>query len=191
MPSIATVTRGIAAAFGMAVLMAGGSAAAADGRTAHDFTFIGIEGGSLPMRDFAGRPVLVVNTASLCGFTRQYAGLQELWERYRGRGLVVLGVPSDDFGGQEPGDEAEIKRFCEVNFGIDFPMTAKKRVTGDDAHPFYLWAADLAGPEGRPAWNFHKYLVGPDGDLVASFPTRTEPTSETVVAAVEALLERP
>lgn len=189
MPSFRCARGAIAALVGLAALVAADAASAVDRRTAHDFTFTAIEGGPLAMRDYAGRPVLVVNTASECGFTRQYAGLQELWQRYRERGLVVLGVPSDDFGGQEPGDEAEIKRFCEVNFGIDFPMTAKKRVRGDDAHPFYVWAGERAGVGGRPAWNFHKYLVGPEGDLAASFPTRTEPTSEAVTAAIEALLE--
>jgi len=116
-----------------------GLAKAADGkpRTAHDFAFNSIDGDPLPMASFAGKAVMVVNTASQCGFTRQYADLQDLWSRYQDKGFVLLGVPSNDFGGQEPGSEAEIKQFCEVNFDVDFPLTEKAHVRGDDAHPFY------------------------------------------------------
>jgi glutathione peroxidase len=158
--------------------------------TAHDFTFTSIDGEPLPLSSFAGRAVLVVNTASFCGFTRQYAGLQALWERYRDRGLVVLGVPSNDFGGQEPGSEAEIKKFCEVNFDVDFPLTKKAQVVGPDAHPFYRWAAEQLGAAAVPRWNFHKYLVGPDGRLVAWFPTATEPGAPEVADAIEASIAR-
>jgi glutathione peroxidase len=156
--------------------------------TAYDFTFISIEGDHLPLSDFQGQVLLVVNTASFCGFTRQYDDLQEVWQRYRDRGLVVLGVPSNDFGSQEPGTEAEIKDFCEINFAIDFPMTEKVGVKGEDAHPFYRWAKDELGADARPRWNFHKYLVGPDGHLVGWFPTATKPTSDKVVNAIEAQL---
>ena len=153
--------------------------------TAHRFSFEAIAGGPLALSDYAGKAVLVVNTASFCGFTRQYEGLQRLWERYRDRGLVVLGVPSNDFGGQEPGSAAEIKAFCEVTYGIDFPMTSKVEVKGPSAHPFYRWAgAEL----GAPRWNFHKYLVGPDGGLRAAFGTRVEPDDESLGAAIEAAL---
>jgi glutathione peroxidase len=156
--------------------------------TAHAFTFTSIEGEALPLSRFAGRTVLVVNTASQCGFTHQYAGLQDLWQRYRDRGLIVLGVPSNDFGGQEPGTEAEIKTFCEVNFDVDFPMTAKVQVTGEGAHPFYRWAADQFGVMAKPRWNFHKYLIGPDGHAVDWFSTATAPTADTVIRAIEAQL---
>jgi len=166
------------------------AAAAESGRSAHDFTFTAIEGGPLPLSRFSGKVVLVVNTASFCGFTPQYKGLQAIWERYRERGFVVLGVPSNDFGGQEPGTETEIKTFCEVNYDIDFPMTAKVEVRGANAHPFYKWAAGRVGPAGTPRWNFHKYLIGPDGDLVTWFSTKTEPTSGEVTAAIEAQLAR-
>jgi glutathione peroxidase len=159
--------------------------------TAHEFAFPGLEGGALPLADFAGRPVLVVNTASRCGFTYQYEALQALYERYRDRGLVVLGVPSNDFGGQELASEAAVKDFCEVNFGIDFPMTAITRVRGADRHPFYAWAARALGAAQAPRWNFHKYLVGGDGRLAAAFGTGVEPTSARVTAAVEALLPPP
>ena len=156
--------------------------AAAD---AHRFAFTSIEGEALPLSSFAGKAVLLVNTASRCGFTPQYDGLQALWERYRDRGLVVLGVPSNDFGGQEPGSEAEIKEFCEVNFAVNFPLTAKTRVRGEEAHPFYRWAIERLGSEAAPQWNFHKYLIDPQGRLVAWFPTRTEPGAEEVTRAIE------
>ena len=159
--------------------------------TAHDFEFTAIEGGPLPMAAFEGKVLLVVNTASRCGFTRQYGGLQAVWERYRGKGLVVLGVPSNDFGNQEPGTETKIKEFCEVNFNVDFPMTTKVRVKGDGAHPFYRWAADELGPAAQPRWNFHKYLIAPDGRLVAWFASPTSPTSEKVRRAIEAHLPKP
>jgi glutathione peroxidase len=152
---------------------------------AFGFSFTSIEGQPLPLSEFEGRTVLVVNTASRCGFTHQYADLQKLWEQYRDRGLIVLGVPSNDFGGQEPGNEAKIKEFCEVNFNIDFPMTTKQHVKGASAHPFYLWAAEKLGAEAAPRWNFHKYLVAPDGRLVAWFATATSPNSEPVIEAVE------
>ncbi len=155
---------------------------------AHAFGFTSIEGESLPLEGFAGKAVLVVNTASRCGFTRQYGDLQAVWERFRARGLVVLGVPSNDFGGQEPGSEAQIKEFCEVNFSVDFPMTEKVRVTGAQAHPFYRWARTTLGADAAPRWNFHKYLVAPDGRLVAWFPTRTRPDAEAVIRAIEANL---
>ena len=157
--------------------------------TAYDFTFTSIEGDHLPLSNFKGQVLLIVNTASFCGFTRQYDDLQDVWQRYRDRGLVVLGVPSNDFGNQEPGTEAEIKDFCEVNFAIDFPMTKKVRVSGESAHPFYRWAADQLGVGARPQWNFHKYLVGPDGRLVGWFSTATKPTSNEVTNAIEAQLD--
>ncbi|MEK9797415.1 MAG: glutathione peroxidase [Alphaproteobacteria bacterium] len=163
-------------------------AAEGDTASAHDFTFTAIEGDPLPFAQFAGKAVLVVNTASQCGFTPQYAELADLWARYRDKGLVVLAVPSNDFGGQEPGNESEIKEFCEVNYGIDFPMTDKEHVKGADAHPFYKWAASHFGPLSKPRWNFHKYLVAPDGQLAGWFSTITSPTSDKVVRAIEAQL---
>lgn len=155
--------------------------------SAHDFDFVSIEGDPLPMSTYKGKAVLVVNTASLCGFTPQYKGLQALWERYRDKGLVVLGVPSNDFGDQEPGSDAKIKEFCEVNFAVDFPMTSKVAVTGDAAHPFYKWAA---AAKGAPKWNFHKYVIAPDGTLFQAFGTKTEPESAELGAAIEAVLPR-
>jgi glutathione peroxidase len=128
--------------------------------------------------------VLVVNTASRCGFTYQYEQLQALWERHRDDGLVVLGVPSRDFR-QELADEKAVKEFCSVNFAIDFPMTAITRVSGDGAHPFYAWAARQAG---APRWNFHKYLVAPDGRLAGAWGSGTEPTDPAISAAMRPFL---
>jgi glutathione peroxidase len=158
------------------------SAAETSKRTAHSFEFTSIEGQPLPMKSFSGKAVLLVNTASLCGFTRQYNDLQAVWER------VVLGVPSNDFGNQEPGKETEIKQFCEVNFNVDFPMTSKVHVKGDGAHPFYRWASRELGPIAQPRWNFHWYLISPEGQLVGWFSTPTSSRSDRVLRAIEAQL---
>jgi len=151
---------------------------------------VSIDGAPLPAETLDDKVVLLVNTASFCGFTHQYDGLQALWRRYRDRDFVLLGVPSNDFGGQEPGTEDEIKRFCEVNFAIDFPMTEKMAVKGPDAHALYRWAAEATGPDGVPRWNFHKILIGRDGRLAAWFPTRTAPDDPALTAAIESVLER-
>ena len=161
---------------------------ASDVKTAHAFTFQAIEGGDLPLSRFAGKAVLVVNTASNCGFTPQYSALQDVWSRYRDKGLVVLGVPSNDFGGQEPGSAMKIKEFCEVNFNVDFPMTGKVRIRDDTPHPFYAWALKELGGIAKPRWNFHKYLVAPDGRLVEWFSSPTSPLSNKVIKAIEANL---
>lgn len=171
-----------------AAVIAPGPAGAATGKTAHEFTFTSIEGEPLSMKQFAGKAVLVVNTASRCGFTPQYEGLQTLWETYREQGLVVLGVPSGDFGNQELSSSGKIKEFCEVNFAIDFPLTEKTEVSGDRAHPFYAWAGAELGAAAKPRWNFHKYLVGKDGRLITWFSTTTGPSSERVQTAIEAAL---
>ena len=139
--------------FALAAAAVPGGALAA---TAHAFSFENIDGGTIDLSGFAGRPVLVVNTASRCGFTYQYDGLQALYDRYRDRGFVVLAVPSDDFGGQELDTEAEVKDFCEVNFALDIPMTGITTVRGRSAHPFYRWALRELGTAGQPRWNFHK-----------------------------------
>ncbi len=159
--------------------------------TAHDFSFTTLDGQPLPLKSFAGQVVLVVNTASRCGFTPQYTALQTLWETYRDRGLIVLGVPSNDFGGQEPGTASEIKSFCEINFRVNFPLTAKEVVSGNQAHPFYRWVADQVGILGLPRWNFYKYVIAPDGRLVAWFSSLTSPESSGVRAAIEAVLPPP
>ena len=157
--------------------------------TAYDFDFVAIDGQPLPLRQFAGKAVLVVNTASMCGYTPQYADLQALWEEYRDRGLVVLGVPSNDFGGQEPGSAEQIKDFCEVNFAVDFPMTDKQEVTAPRRTLLPVGRREL-GSAAAPRWNFHKYLVAPDGQLADWFSTSTSPRSERVVKAVQAVLPK-
>lgn len=172
----------------IAAWLAMADAGSAEPRSAHDFSFTSIDGEPMPMRAFAGRAVLVVNTASFCGFTPQYEDLQALWHDYRERGLVVLGVPSKDFGQQEPSSEAEIKEFCEVNFAIDFPMTEKQQVIGDQAHPLFKYIVAQLGPQAAPRWNFFKYLVTPDGALTGAWPSRVSPTSPEIVGAIEAAL---
>lgn len=154
--------------------------------SAHQFSFPGRDGGEVKLADFAGRPVLVVNVASECGYTPQYAAMQKLW-RERGDELVVLGVPSNDFGAQEPGSEAEIKTFCETRYGVDFPMTAKQTVIGGTAHPFYRWVVEQAGEGAAPKWNFHKILIGPDGELAGLWPSKVEPDSSEIAAAIDDL----
>lgn len=156
--------------------------------SAHDFRFSGIAGEDLPLSAFAGKAVLVVNTASHCGYTPQYADMQALWRRYRERGLVVLGVPSNDFGAQEPGDEAQIEAFCQSNYQVDFPIAAKQVVIGGDAHPFYRWIVDEFGEAAAPKWNFHKYLVAPDGSLAGLWPSEVAPLDDEIRAAIERLL---
>ncbi|MDX1487295.1 MAG: glutathione peroxidase [Acidiferrobacterales bacterium] len=132
---------------------------------------------------YQGKVVLVVNTASKCGFTYQYEGLEALYENYRERGFVVIGFPSNDFGGQEPGTEKEIQRFCRLTYSIRFPMFEKIHVRQEKPHPLYQKLATLAGE--YPAWNFHKYLLGRDGSLVASYPSDIEPSSPQLVHAIE------
>jgi glutathione peroxidase len=167
-------------------LMAGEAMAAEP--TAFDFRMEAIEGGPLDLGAFRGRPMLVVNTASFCGYTSQYAGLQRLHERYGPRGLVVLGVPSQEFN-QESGDNARIKEFCETNYNVGFPMTALARLRGPEAAPLYAFLAERGG--GSPRWNFHKYLVARDGRAVRGFPTRTGPEAPELLHAIEAALAMP
>lgn len=137
--------------------------------------------------EYAGKVLLVVNTASQCGYTPQYGGLEALYRKYKARGLVVLGFPSNDFGGQEPGSNREIAAFCVNQYAIDFPMFAKIPVKGKEAHPFYAQLAKTTGT--APRWNFHKYLIDRSGSKVMSFDTRLEPTDPGLVAAIERLLE--
>jgi glutathione peroxidase len=158
-------------------------------RTAYDFSFKSIDGGPLPLSSFKGKAVLVVNVASACGLTPQYSGLEALWKEKGGKGLVVLGVPANDFGAQEPGTENEIKTFCETRFAVDFPMTAKEHVIGADAHPFYKWIAGELGEDAAPKWNFHKYLIGKDGTIAGTFGSRTEPGDAAMNAAIDAALK--
>jgi glutathione peroxidase len=168
-------------------LAASSTLAAAQGvsrMTAYAFSFSGLKGGEIKLADFAGKPILVVNTASQCGYTPQYAGLQELWKRFHERGLMIVGVPSNDFGGQEPGGAAEIEHTAQGSYGVAFPLAAKAEIRGANPHPFYKWAA-AEKPLELPRWNFHKYLIGRDGHIAASFATQVEPTDPKVLAAIE------
>ena len=157
---------------------------------AYDFEFTSIEGDKLPLAQYRGRPVLVVNTASFCGYTSQYQDLEALWRKYRERGHVVIGVPSNDFGAQEPGTASEIKQFCEGTYAVDFPLTDKQEVVGAKAHPFFRWIADELGDAGAPRWNFHKYLVAPDGSLAGAWPSRVRPTDAEITGKIEGLLAK-
>jgi glutathione peroxidase len=157
--------------------------------TAYAFTFAGLTGSDIRLADHAGKPILIVNTASLCGYTPQFTGLQQLWSRFRDRGLLVVGVPSNDFGGQEPGDAERISQTAEKEYGVNFPMAAKASVRGPEQHPFYRWAA-AERPLETPRWNFHKYLIGRDGRIAAVFATAVEPMDARIANAVVKELSR-
>jgi glutathione peroxidase len=174
---------GTAAVIPLAPRAASAQAPAMSRATAFAFAFKGLDGKDIRLSEQTGRPVLVVNTASLCGYTPQYAGLETLWARYRARGLLVLGVPSNDFGGQEPGGTSEIHGTAHRH-GVTFPLTEKVAVKGEAAHPFFRWAA-IQRPAETPRWNFHKYLVGRDGTLAAAFASAVEPTDPRVITAIE------
>jgi glutathione peroxidase len=156
--------------------------------SAHAFTFKSLEGKPMPLAQFAGKPMVIVNTASKCGFTPQYEGLEALWQAKRDKGLVILGVPSNDFAGQEPGSASEIQSFCQVRYGVDFPLTEKVHVKGAEAHPLFRWIGDEGGFLAKPHWNFYKYLIGPDGQFVDWFSSITAPGSGRFNRAVEKLL---
>jgi len=174
----------------LATAAIGSTAMAADTGSAYQFSFVSIDGKPMPLSDFKGKTVLVVNTASQCGFTPQYTQLENLWKKYKDKGLVIVGVPSNDFGGQEPGSNAEIKKFCEGNYDVDFPLTSKYDVKGPEAHPFYQWAAATGGDAAVPKWNFHKLLLDQNGKLIAEFPTKTKPDAPEVTQAIEASLPK-
>jgi glutathione peroxidase len=156
--------------------------------SAHDFDFKTIDGKPLPMRQFAGKAVLVVNVASFCGLTPQYSDLQKLHEAFGPKGLVVLGVPSNDFGAQEPKTEPEIAKFCETSYGVTFPMTSKEKVIGVGAHALYRWVVAQAGEDAAPKWNFHKYLIGKKGDLLETFGSRVSPAAPEIKKSIEQAL---
>ena len=137
---------------------------------------------------YKGKTILLVNVASKCGFTKQYAGLQELYEKYRDKDFYVIGVPSNQFGGQEPGSNAEIKNFCETNFNITFPLTDKVDVKGDNAHEIYKWAKKNYGNSAVPKWNFHKILINKDGKIHETFGSFTDPLSKKIITNIENIL---
>lgn len=158
--------------------------------TAFDFTLKKLTGGDLKLSGYAGKPLLIVNTASKCGFTPQYAGLEEIWKAHKKDGLIVLGVPSNDFANQEPGSEKDIAQFCETNYGVDFPMAAKEHVAGSRAHPLFKFLAGEGGFMAAPRWNFYKYLVGRDGHLKTWFSSFTNPASLRFKRAVAQIVAK-
>ena len=152
-----------------------------------DFKINSITGEVINLSDFKGKPVLIVNTASYCGFTKQYDDMQELWEKYRDKGLVVLGIPSNSFN-QEKNTNDEVKEFCEVKFNIDFPITEITEVKGKNAHEIYKWAKDNYGKSAVPKWNFYKILINKEGKIEDTFASLTKPTSNKIVKKIEDLL---
>ena len=153
-----------------------------------DFEIKDIENNVLNLSTFKNKTILLVNVASNCGFTKQYDDLQKLYEKYNNKGLVVLGVPSNQFGGQEPGSNKEIKDFCEANFNITFPITSKYEVKGKNAHPIYIWAKENYGNSAIPKWNFHKILINKEGKVEDTFSSFTEPMSKKLINKIENIL---
>ncbi len=163
----------------------------APAQNAYNFEFSAIDGKTIKLSDFKGKVILIVNTASHCGYTGQYKELQELYSTYKDKGLVVLGVPSADFGGQEFDSEDKVQDFTEKKFSVTFPLTAISSVKGKDAHPFYKWAGDQGGFLSGPKWNFHKYIIAKNGDYVTSFATTTSPKAPSVIKVIEEQLAKP
>ena len=153
-----------------------------------DFKINSITGDVIDLNNFKGNPVLIVNTASYCGFTKQYDDMQELWEKYRDRGLVVLGVPSNSFN-QEKTKNNEVKEFCEVNFNINFPLTEITDVKGDNSHEIYKWAKENYGKSAVPKWNFYKILINKEGKIEDTYASLTNPTSKKIIKKIESLLD--
>ena len=153
----------------------------------HDFNIESISGEEIVLADYKDKVVLLVNTASQCGFTPQYAGLQKIYDRYKDDGFVVLGVPSDDFN-QELSNDDDVKKFCEIRYGVNFPLTSIQKIKGDTAHPLYKWISGNTSVIGQPRWNFHKYLISKEGQILNWFSSMTSPTSEGLLKQVEQAL---
>ena len=158
-------------------------------KLAYDFSFKDLNGSNLNLNEFKNKVIVVVNVASQCGFTKQYDDMQKIWEKYQSNGIIILGVPSNDFGNQEPGSSTEIKNFCEAKFGITFPMTEKINVKGDNAHLFYKWAKKNYGKPAVPKWNFHKIIIGKDGKIHDTFASITNPSSKKFIKSIKKALE--
>jgi glutathione peroxidase len=154
----------------------------------YDLKIKSITGDELNITGMKGKTILLVNVASKCGFTKQYEELQQLYDNFKDKGLIVIGIPSNQFGGQEPGSESEIKNFCETNFNITFPMTSKYDVKGDNAHPIYLWAKETYGNSTVPKWNFHKILINKEGKVEDTFVSFTNPLSKKIINKLEQIL---
>ena len=157
-------------------------------KLAYDFHFNDLDGSPLSLSDYKDKVIIVVNVASQCGFTKQYEDMQNIWEKYQSKGIVMLGIPSNDFGDQEPGSSKDIKNFSEAKFGITFPMAEKVSVKGSDAHPFYIWAHKNHGKSAIPKWNFHKIIIDKEGKVAETFTSLTNPSSNKFIKALEKLI---
>jgi glutathione peroxidase len=157
-------------------------------KTLFDFKISSINGDEINFSNFKGKTLLLVNVASKCGFTKQYSDLQNLYDNYKDKGLIVIGIPSNQFGGQEPSSNLEIKKFCETNFNITFPMTSKYDVKGDNAHPIYLWAKKSYGKSTVPKWNFHKILINKEGKVEDTYASFTNPMAKKIIKKIEQIL---
>ena len=157
-------------------------------KLAYDFKFNDLDGNALNLSEYKGKVVVVVNVASQCGFTNQYEDMQKVWENYQAKDVIMLGIPSNDFGQQEPGTNKEIKNFCEAKFGITFPMTEKVSVKGTDAHPFYIWAKENHGKSAVPKWNFHKIIIDRTGKVAETYLSITNPSSKKFKKTIEKLI---
>jgi len=154
----------------------------------YDIELETITGEIISLNKYKGKTILLVNVASNCGFTKQYTDLQNLWDKYREKDLIVIGMPSNQFGGQEPGSNTEIKNFCETNFNVNFLMTSKQDVKGGNAHEIYKWAKNSYGKSAIPKWNFHKILINNEGIIVDTFASFTNPMSKKVILEIEKIL---
>ena len=174
--------------FFLIIIILGTSVNAEYKKLADDFEFKDLDGSSLKLSDYKNKVIVIVNVASQCGFTNQYEDMQKIWEKYQSRDFVILGVPSNDFGKQEPGSNEEIKNFCEAKFGISFPMTEKVIVKGPNAHPFYIWARENHGKSAIPKWNFHKIIIDKEGKVNETFTSITNPSSKKFIKVLEKLI---
>ncbi len=159
-----------------------------ENKTFYDFKIESITGEMIDFNEYKGKTILLVNVASNCGFTKQYNELQKLWDMYKEKNLIVIGVPSNQFGNQEPGSNEEINKFCKVNFNISFPMTSKYDVKGNNAHEIYRWAKETYGKSAIPKWNFHKILINKNGYVQDTFASFTKPMSNKVIKVLEKIL---
>ena len=166
----------------------GNNATAKYEKLAYDFKFKDLDGNTLSLAEFKNKVIIAINVASQCGFTSQYEDMQKVWENYQTKDVIMLGIPSNDFGQQEPGTNKEIKNFCEAKFGITFPMTEKVSVKGSDAHPFYIWAEKNHGKSAVPKWNFHKIIINKEGKIEKTFSSMTNPSSKKFIEVIENLL---
>ena len=158
-------------------------------KLAYDFKFNDLDGSAINFSEFRNKVIVIVNVASQCGFTSQYEDMQKIWDDYQNKGVIIIGVPSNDFGNQEPGSSKEIKNFCESKFGITFPMTEKVKVKGDEPHPFYLWAKKNYGRSAIPKWNFHKIIINKNGKIADTFASITNPSSSKFTSVLKKLIK--